>query len=158
MNNVRIKKVQIALGDNVQYLVIMVTWRQRFMHPCITSYIRALSWATWTPITVLHYPYVRSVFILSTHMQPNTAACSHFFPISDKIQPYQLTLTSNEMLQPYTRARARAHTHTHTHTYLGILKGLFPSGVPTAWISYFYSACCMSRRAQALSVDRLKIF
>ena len=43
MNNVRIKKVQIALGDNVQYLVIMVTWRQRFMHPCITSYIRALS-------------------------------------------------------------------------------------------------------------------
>jgi len=38
MNNARIKKLQIALGANVQ----KATWHQGFVHPCITSFVRTL--------------------------------------------------------------------------------------------------------------------
>lgn len=63
MNNVRINKPQITLGTNVQ----KATWHQGFVHPCITSFVRAL-----LELQLQYYAYVRSVFKLSTPRHPNT--------------------------------------------------------------------------------------
>ena len=142
MNNVSIKKLQIALGASVQ----KTTWHQGFVHHCMTSFRQS---PTRIPITVaclrqisaqIVHPYApqhRHLLTfqchqlqnpaLSTDTQMNRYCHTHIHTHSHTLtHTHSLTHTLSHTLThthtdthilTLTRTHTHSHTHTHTHSH-----------------------------------------